>query len=418
MASISQRNRVLLVIQTICLVLVFTFSAAINAKQLSSVKEQVSISAWLANEEEPDLAAKFYVNEQVKLYIEVSTPTWFSAGTRISYIDVPNAIVKQSNQLATNYTTREKGQTWSKQRWEITLFAQQVGRYEIPPTTVSVTVADENRQKLALEFVTPRIMFEAVTPTELADPSKPWFSATKARIHQTWQKSDDVLKVGDSITRTVMIDATDTLSIFLPSTISTDSTEYYQNFAAPNQLSDQQSRGSYHAKRVEQRTYVVQKGGELVFPEQQFVWWNSKTKTQQVLTLPEHRFQIKHTFVSFVQQYQKAIVVALSALGGAIILIGWMIRYYRHRPLPELACLLNLLRLQHWPQVRAVVYQRLRNKTGLLALSGYQAHDQWQRHSQQLQTEVTSRYVVTWIWFQMKNRANKSRKFVFKCLNL
>ncbi|MCV5803009.1 BatD family protein, partial [Escherichia coli] len=83
----------------------------------------------------------FSVNEQVILTIEVATPRWFTGGTRIGNIEIPNVIAKQRNQLATNFTEQKEGQTWSRQRWEVTLYPQASGDFVIPPVAVGVQVS-------------------------------------------------------------------------------------------------------------------------------------------------------------------------------------------------------------------------------------------------------------------------------------
>lgn len=396
-----------------------------------SIKDRVTVSVWLSDspvlvdskraqidKKKANILDKYYVNEQIKLYIEVSTPTWFAGGTDIGYIELPHAIVRQSNQLATNYTVREKGQTWSKQRWEIPLFPQQSGVFTLPSIPVSVIVADENRQKVSLEFMTPSLSFNAVLPSGLLDSSQSWFSATDASIQESWQLSRSELKVGDSVTHTVTIKARDTLSIFLPSMLALQTNDATQAYSSPHELTDQQMRGEYIATRKESRTYVVQKGGELVFPSQRYQWWDSKTGTVEALILPEQRIPVAHTFSSYVQVYQDQIVMfalfSLSIVGIMASFVG----YVRRHSLPSFVRFLWLVRMKNWPQVRTLLYVRLRKNTSLLALQELDKSGAWQQDSKAAQANSVSRARYITMWFQIKNRFQKSKLAALKCLNL
>ncbi|MDN3683028.1 hypothetical protein QWZ04_22235 [Vibrio tapetis subsp. quintayensis] len=417
----------------------FSFaSSAANSTLMSqlegshkSVKDRVTVSVWLSDspvlvdskraqidKKKATILDKYYVNDQIKLYIEVSTPTWFAGGTDIGYIDLPHAIVRQSNQLATNYTTREKGQTWSKQRWEIPLFPQQSGMFTLPSIPVSVIVADENRQKVPLEFMTPSLSFNAVLPSGLLDSSQSWFSATDASIQESWQLSRSELKVGDSVTHTVTIKARDTLSIFLPSMLALQNNDATQAYSSPHELTDQQMRGEYVATRKESRTYVIQKGGELVFPSVHFHWWNSETARVEELVLPGHRLVVKHTFTSYVQEHKSLILMASSfSIMSAFILCAG-IWYYRRNPLPRIVSLSVLLYGKKWPAARTLIYLQLRDKTNLLALRQLESNPVWQQDSEALQMSVLSKRKFITMWFQIKSKNEMNKLSGFKCLDL
>ena len=75
----------------------------------------VELQAWVGQQTtagEKRKTPSFSVNEQVILTIEVATPRWFTGGTRIGSIEMPNVIAKQRNQLATNLPEHKGGQTW------------------------------------------------------------------------------------------------------------------------------------------------------------------------------------------------------------------------------------------------------------------------------------------------------------------
>ncbi|MCR9702310.1 BatD family protein, partial [Vibrio vulnificus] len=186
----------------------------------------VELLAWVGQPpkaQETKTLPVFSVNEQVILTIEVATPRWFTAGTRIGHVEIPNVIAKQRNPLATNYTERKDGHTWSRQRWEITLYPQASGRFVVPPIAVSVQVSAPNGENVSGTLYTAPISFDASMPSGLIQPQSAWFSASDVEVEQQWQTSSEPLKVGDAITRTITIRAKDSLSVLLPKLLSNES---------------------------------------------------------------------------------------------------------------------------------------------------------------------------------------------------
>ncbi|MGF1817472.1 BatD family protein, partial [Vibrio splendidus] len=179
----------------------------------------VELIAWVGEKPKSGdkiTPTKVSVNEQVILNIEVATPRWLTGGTRIGSIEIPNVIAKQRNQLATNYTERVNGTTWSRQRWEVTLYPMTSGEFVIPTVPVRVQVSAPDGSNVGGKLYTQPIKFEASLPSGLLDNESFWFSATEVDTEQQWQRSSENLKVGDAITRTVTIKAKDSLSVLLP----------------------------------------------------------------------------------------------------------------------------------------------------------------------------------------------------------
>ncbi len=101
-------------LSTILMVFTLFFTGLANAQDIQDLQrsDNVELLAWVGKQgagTDRKEAPKFSVNEQVILYIEVATPRWFTGGTRIGSVEIPNVIAKQRNQLATNYTERKGG---------------------------------------------------------------------------------------------------------------------------------------------------------------------------------------------------------------------------------------------------------------------------------------------------------------------
>jgi len=364
--------------------------------------------------------ANFAVNEQIILYIEVATPRWFTGGTRISSVEIPNVVVKQRNQLATNFTerrvTKEKGaQTWSHQRWEITLYPQDIGQYWVPQTAVRVQVSAPDGSNVTGELYTQPLNFNAVRPSGLLANEDVWVSASDLKIEQHWEQSNqnETLKVGDAITRTVTVSGSDTLAMLIPTLIPAGSDSGYQHYTQPNQLSDTQVRGNYQSSRTEESVYVLQDGGELNFPAVDILWWNTESQQLETLSVEGRTYQVHHTIQSFIQTYWQWFVVGVCAL---VVLLGslvLMIRYYQTHPLPSKVMFYRALKAGDSPKARVLLFRHLRQKTDLLEIKQLKVNNHeavngnWGSDAQEFQSKSVS-FDLGWrIWRKIKTQGNR-----------
>ncbi|EKM27756.1 BatD family protein [Vibrio sp. HENC-03] len=390
-------------LSTILMMFTLLFTGLANAQDIQDLQRSndVELLAWVGKQgagADTKEAPKFSVNEQVILYIEVATPRWFTGGTRIGSVEIPNVIAKQRNQLATNYTERKGGQTWSRQRWEITLYPQASGQFVIPPVAVGVQVSAPDGSKVAGTLYTQPIKFEASMPSGLLSDDSAWFTATKVSVDQKWTTSNDELKVGDAITRTITINAQDSLSVLLPDLLSNDSTASYQAYPQPNRLDDKQTRGDYQSSRIEESVYVIQQGGEFTLPEHKFQWWNSKSKELETVVIEGKTFKAKHTFKSFVRAYSGWLIGSAVTLFVLVIAALSIHRYYRSRPTPPWLVFRRMVKANRWGAARASLYKQLRSNTGGLEMSKASDSDVWQKRSQRLQEGQEDASLMNALW--------------------
>ncbi|WP_114635426.1 BatD family protein [Vibrio splendidus] len=354
---------------------------------------------------------KVSVNEQVILNIEVATPRWLTGGTRIGSIEIPNVIAKQRNQLATNYTERVNGTTWSRQRWEVTLYPMTSGEFVIPTVPVRVQVSAPDGSNVGGTLYTQPIKFEASLPSGLLDNESPWFSATEVDTEQQWQRSSENLKVGDAITRTVTIKAKDSLSVLLPDVLNNESTQQYQAYPQPNRLDDTQDRGNYRSSRIEEAVYVIQQGGEFTLPEFAFQWWDSKNQRIENVVIKGNVFEAKHTVQSFIKAYMSVFISVGLALLFSVACFVSVKRYYANRPTPGWLVLRRLLKQGNWPALRTFIYRQLRNETSQLELDKAQLgklnrQKRWLEDSEALQQGREDKNVFTRLWRGLRNLPN------------
>ena len=146
------------------------------------------------------------------------------------------------------------------QRWEITLYPQKSGDYVIPRLPVRVQVSADDGEKVSGTLYTQPIKFKTQLPSGLLTDDTPWFSATSVDVKQQWQQSNENLKVGDAITRTVTIKAQDSLSVLLPNLLENESTAQYQAYPQPHKLDDTpRARGTTAQSELKSRYMLSNK---------------------------------------------------------------------------------------------------------------------------------------------------------------
>lgn len=396
------RRVIHLVIFMLVLLMTVSFSSRSDAAEKLTKADQVTIKSWLSdskiNQSGDKKTPTYSINQQVILYIEVVTPRWFTGGTRIAPIEIPNVVAKQRNQLATNFTERRNGVTWTHQRWEVTLYPQSEGTFVIPPTAVKVQVSREGVGNVSGVLYTDPQRFSAITPSGLLSDDIEWVAGRNFTLEQEWESSNEDLKVGDAITRTVIIKGADTLAMLIPELIELNSNDGYQTYAQPNQLSDTQTRGDYLSERKESVVYVLQNGGEVTFPPITLTWWDNETQQLKSSKLEGNTFSVTHTFSSWLTQYWKALVIVLGLCFVLIVLVVNVVRYYQTHPLPAWFIYSKAVKNQQWGKVRVLLYRSLRSNYQIMELKQYKKTTEWQQDVKEFQTNNITKSLSTRVW--------------------
>ncbi len=394
-----------LILRLLCLLFAVGLSGASFAEEQPAT--QVTVRAWVGDSDSYEPKA-YAPTQQIILHIEVSTNTWFTAGTKISPIEIADVLVKQRNQLAVNSTERVNGQTWSRQVWEIVLYPQKSGNFAIPSTSLDVQVASQDGKKQKVTLQTKPLSFSVELPNAELDASHPWFTATSATIKQEWTDSGDEnqLKVGDSVTRTLSIEAEDSLSVLLPNLMQASQSELWQVYPSPPELQDTQSRGVYMSKRKDSQTYILQQGGDIEWPSYELWWWNPKTQRLEKVTVEGKTLHVRHTVASWLKAYKTSLISAVAIVIAMGILFTVIRRYYRTHANPPWVHFYRALFTGRWAQARALLYKKARSASGQVRLQNVQANQRWREKSQLIQQGVERKRYFVYLWRKLTQRVS------------
>ncbi len=394
-----------ILLSLLCWLFLWLPTSGVQAEEMSS-PVAVKIKAWLGESPEKQ-KTEWVPTQQIPLYIEVSTNRWFTAGTKIKGIEIPDVLVKQWSTFAVNFTEQENGQTWSKQRWEMSLYPQKSGEFLVPATQVTVQVAGENNQKKNVMLETPSIPFRASLPSAELNNNKDWFAASDVKVREQWGDSENKpLKVGDSVTRTITIEANNSLSVLLPSLMEEKTVPKVSAYTDPPDLQDRQNRSEFISQRTERQTYIVQTGGDILWPDYQFWWWNTRTGVLEKVVIKGKTVQVKHTLSSWLKYYAWQLGAGGVSVLLLLVLLYWIRRYYRTRPIPIWVKFYQSLLLREWAKSRAILYRKLRVRAQYVAMTK-QFKDSGQSRAVSVQGDTASRRDFIYLWRRIRMRRHR-----------
>ncbi len=244
-----------------------------------SFSEALKVRAWVEPTEE------VAVTQQVRFIIELSTPTWFTQGTRLENVEIADAVVQQAGQFATNFTRDDKGLTWSVQQWTFFLYPLKEKSYRIPEIVVAASISDGKGHTLSGKVRTKPVAFRAVIPETMRARGN-WVATTRLAVREHYSVQKGKQEIGDAIERTIEIEADDLPAMMLPlfPSRAAPGLGIYQD---PPKIIDEMNRGMRVGRRVEHITYLVEKRGAYCIPARVYSWFNVHTGRAEEISLPE-----------------------------------------------------------------------------------------------------------------------------------
>ena len=220
-----------------------------------------------------------------------------------------NAIIERLG-TDTNYQTERDGYTYQVTERRYAIFPQRSGKLTIDAPVLTATIPDSNRQRLLLKDPFFSIPFgdpfadlnsrqiqtrgQDVTLDVQPQPingGTPWLPATNIQLTETWSQDPPQFKVGEPITRTLIITAQG-LSVaqipdFTPS-LPPGIKSYPDKTQSENQVKD----SNIVATKILKQALVPAKSGSMTLPEVQLAWWNTQTNQPQIALVPARTIQI------------------------------------------------------------------------------------------------------------------------------
>ena len=255
-------------------IVVLSLLIAGTATNTHSEDQLVEIAALL------DPAAGAVPGQRIRLEVTVATPRWFTAGTKIKLPEVPGLVLLQNQDFAANATEIRDGTSWTVQRWFIDVFATRAGEFAIPPLGVTVAVSRSPSETNRETLETPRLTLQVEVPEALQDLDH-WVASPSVTVKQTVD-GDLAMAPGAALSRRVTIKASDVMAMFLPGT-GIPELDLLSGYPEPPILRNTANRGRIEATRSDRVTWIATQNGEIDVPGITVNWWNTETRTLNVL---------------------------------------------------------------------------------------------------------------------------------------
>ena len=216
------------------------------------------------------------VGETVTLAVDVLAPTWFPRAPQFpAALHVDNAVAVFDDSFRTNLSEQIDGESWSGIRRHYLIYPQLAGTYAVPPLEVEVVYALPNaRPSEPVTLAGPELRFEARVPPEAAGLDY-FIAARDFGLEQKVEPGTDGLRVGDAVTRTVTLRATDASSMMLPITEfpTIDGLAVYPDPTRARDTGGERGEAR-QAARVDGATYVLETEGSYTLPAIERSWWD------------------------------------------------------------------------------------------------------------------------------------------------
>ncbi|MDX1368995.1 BatD family protein [Pseudomonas sp.] len=241
-----------------------------------------------------------YVQAQSVLTLRIYHSVSLYDDSSLSPLEMPDARIEQLGKPRT-YEKDINGIRHGVIELRYAIFPQRSGELTIPAQAFSATLVDRAGRNDFQPFgprpgKVARVKSPEIPLTVKAKPADypsdaPWLPARALSLAETWSPQPDNAKVGDSLTRNLMLKV-DGLSSAqlnpLPATEVKGLRRYPDQAQLANQISDSGVIGS----REEREALVPNRSGQFELPAVEIVWWNTHEDRLERTSLPARSLEV------------------------------------------------------------------------------------------------------------------------------
>ncbi|MHC8314226.1 hypothetical protein [Pseudomonas sp. LB3P31] len=250
----------------------------------------------LAQASEPDLriqtrlqpADSPMVGGLVELQLDVLTDSWFTNAPTLPDLKLPGALVMPPDGHAEHINQTLDGKSYNGMRYSYRITPNLARDFTVPALTVHATPGQASTE---LSAQSQPLQFTAIQPPGF-QPGETVLVAQGLRFSQTIQQPATALKVGDSITRALKLQADGALAMSLPTPPLADINGLSRYSKAP-QISDlDDGRGNFNGgQRIDSVTYRIDTEGQHSLPAISVKWWDASTRQSRTAVVPAVTFE-------------------------------------------------------------------------------------------------------------------------------
>ncbi|MFU2325902.1 hypothetical protein [Pseudomonas sp. NFX98] len=227
------------------------------------------------------------VGSLIELQLEVLTDTWFTSAPTLPDLKLTGALVMPPDGHAEHINKTLDGKSFSGMRYSYLITPNLAQGFDIPALTVRATPGQATTE---LSAQSQPLHFTATQPPGFR-AGEPVLVAQGLRFTQKTIHSATPLKVGDSITRKLTLQADGALAMSLPTPPLGD-VRGLSRYAKSPQISNlDDGRGHFNGgQRIDSATYRVDTEGHYKLPPIEVKWWDASTGQTRTAQVPEIDF--------------------------------------------------------------------------------------------------------------------------------
>ncbi|BBP42343.1 hypothetical protein THMIRHAT_00890 [Thiosulfativibrio zosterae] len=203
-----------------------------------------------------------------------------------------DSLVKQLKNQQT-YQKKINGQIYEVFEWSYAFYPQQSGELVIAPQDFTgrlqlgsqLRAIHDNSEKLTLQVLQKPSSFPAQAN---------WLPAKNISLSETWQTANsqqNELHVGDSLTRTIKLNALGQLGSQLPA-LAFENQTGLQIYPDQPQTHEQAALDGYRSEKLFKMAIIPTQAGTLTLSAITLNWWNTQTQTLETAQLPAKTLQV------------------------------------------------------------------------------------------------------------------------------
>jgi hypothetical protein len=232
-------------------------------------------------------ADSIMVGSLLELQLDVLTDTWFTDAPALPDLKLAGALVLPPDGHAEHINQTLDGKSFNGMRYSYRITPNLAQGFNIPPLTVRAT---PGQATVPLSAQSQPLHFTAAQPPGFK-PGEPVLVAQGLRFTQTIVNSATPLKVGDSITRQLTLQADNAMAMSLPAPALADVSglSRYPKNPQINNLDD--GRGNFNGgQRIDTVTYRIDTEGRHSLPAIELKWWDASTRQIRTAQVPAVSF--------------------------------------------------------------------------------------------------------------------------------
>jgi hypothetical protein len=238
-----------------------------------------------------------YVGAQVIFTVKLYHSVNIGSGSSLSDPEPDTAQIKKIAE--TNYQSIVNGVAYNVIERKYAIYPTVTGNLEIPPVLLNAVVTDGRSTSLfgsprgQSRRVIRRTQSVNVAIKELPQIAKDndAIAARSLKLHQQWSSDINKVKVGDSITRNILIIAEGAYAAQLPPLLMSNQ-DGLKLYSDQPQINDKDSETGIVGQRQESIAIVPTKAGSYTLPEVTAYWFDTKTKKLKKASLPPVNFTV------------------------------------------------------------------------------------------------------------------------------